>query len=68
MLYDVCQEGEWEDFDVSPLQVTHARTHARSHSHRPFVCCQSPIVKALPSASHLSIRQRMLTYADVCCC
>jgi hypothetical protein len=45
-----------------------ARTHTLTHSHRPFVCCQSPIVKALPSASYRSIRQRMLTYADVCCC
>jgi hypothetical protein len=59
--------GVCEESDMSPLQVTHARTHARTHalthSHHQFVWCQSPIVKALPSASYRRIRQ---TYADVC--
>ena len=52
----------------SPFQVTHAHTHVLTHLHRPFVCCQSPIVKALPSASYRIIRESMLTHADVCCC
>ncbi len=64
--------GGWEEYDINPLHVTHAHTHARTHAlthlHRRFVCCQSPIAKALSSASCRSIRQRTLTCADVCCC
>jgi hypothetical protein len=64
MLYDVCQEGEWEDFDVSPLQVTHARTHARTLS-------LTPPIRLLPEpdCEGASIRftpQHTSTYADVC--
>jgi hypothetical protein len=44
--------GGWEEYDMNPLHVTHAHTHARTyaltHLHRRFVCCQSPIAKALP--------------------
>ncbi len=44
---------------------THPRTHALTHALTPptvfpLICCQSPIVKALPSASYRSIREHML--------
>ncbi len=44
---DACETG-WGD----------ARTHASSNSNRPFVCCQSPIVKALPSALRAVLQEQ----------